>query len=98
MKIKRIVVKNEKKYANDVDSLITLVTQKGLDPFAEGNGLVGRLAGQKTRLLFEGKDLFFMPSQIFGNMNGRILRDGHGKPTGLLINTAFSELRLSKPE
>jgi hypothetical protein len=31
-------------------------------------------------------------------MNGRILRDDHGKPTGLLINTAFSELLFNKSD
>ena len=69
-----------------------------LDLFVEGDGLAGRLAGQKARLLFEDNDRFFMPSPIFGNMNGRILRDDHGKQTGLLINTAFSELRFNKSD
>jgi hypothetical protein len=39
-----------------------------------------------------------MPSPIFGNMNGRILTDDHGKPAGLLINTAFSKPRFNKSD
>jgi hypothetical protein len=56
------------------------------------------LAEQKAHFHFEGNDRFFMPSPIFGNMNGRILRDDHKKPNGLLINTAFSELRFIKSD
>ena len=72
--------------------------QLHLDLFVEGAGLAGRMAGQKAGLIFEGKDRFFMPSPIFGNMNGKILRGDHGKPIGLLINTAFSKLRFNKSD
>jgi CubicO group peptidase (beta-lactamase class C family) len=69
-----------------------------LELFVKGDGLVGRLAEQEAHFLFEGNDRFFMTSPIFGNMNGQILRDDHKKPNGLLINTAFSELRFIKSD
>ena len=72
--------------------------QLQLDLFEEGDGLTSRLAGQKARLHFEGNDRFIIPSPIFGNMSGRILRDNHEKPSGLLINTAFSELCFNKTD
>ncbi len=34
VKMQRISVRKEKDYGQDVDMLISLVTQKGLDPFA----------------------------------------------------------------
>lgn len=69
-----------------------------LELFAEGKGLAGRLAGQKIRFLFEGNNRFYIPNPIFGNMNGRILRDDHGKPGVLLINAVFSKLRFEKTQ
>jgi len=72
--------------------------QLHLDLFREKEALIWRLAGQKARLFFEGNDRVFIPSPIFGDMDGKILRDGHGKPTGLLLNTAFSMLRFKKSD
>jgi len=67
-----------------------------LDLFVEGDGLVSQLVGQKARLFFETNDRFFIPNPIFGAMSGRIVMNEHGKPKGLLINGAFSELRFNK--
>jgi CubicO group peptidase (beta-lactamase class C family) len=72
--------------------------QLRLDLFEEQGGLSSQLAGEKSSLHFEGNDRFIIPSPIFGNMNGRILRDNQEKPTGLLIYTAFSELRVNKTD
>jgi len=69
-----------------------------LELFPQAKGLVGRLDGQKIRFLFETDNRFFVPNPIFGNMNGKILRDNHGKPIGLLINAVFSQLRFEKAE
>jgi len=67
-----------------------------LDLFVEEDGLVSQLVGQKARLFFETNDRFFIPNPIFGDMNGRIVMNEHGKPKGLLINGAFSEFLFSK--
>jgi hypothetical protein len=72
--------------------------QLRLDLFEEQGGLSSRLVGEISSLHFEGNGRFIIPSQIFGNMNGRILRDNQEKPFGLLINTAFSELRFDKTD
>lgn len=67
-----------------------------LDLLVEGVGLVGRLNGRNARILFVDSDRFVMPNPIIGNLNGIILRDDQGLPSGLLINAAFSQLRFQR--
>jgi hypothetical protein len=67
-----------------------------LELSVEGDTLGCPLAGQGARILFGGKDRIVTNSPLFGNMNGRILRDDHRNPIGLLINIAFSKLRFKK--
>jgi len=67
-----------------------------LDLFRRRHALACRLAGEKIRVFFETNDRIFAYSPIFGDMSGKILRDTGGNPTGLLLNTAFSNLRFNK--
>jgi hypothetical protein len=64
--------------------------------FQEKDSLFCQHAGEKVPIFFEDDDRFFIPDPIFGNMNGTVLRCRNGRPVGLLINTAFSKLRLNK--
>jgi CubicO group peptidase (beta-lactamase class C family) len=63
-----------------------------IDLLVEGGGMACQLAGLKSRFLFETKNQFYIPNPIFGDMNGKIIKDNQGKVIRLQIQGAFSDL------
>lgn len=63
-----------------------------LDLFVEGDSMTCQLAGLKSRFRFETKGRFYIPNQVFGDMNGKIIKNEQGDVVTLLIQGVFSDL------
>ena len=63
-----------------------------IDLLVEEGSMACQLAGLKSRFQFETKDQFYIPNPIFGDMNGKIIKDKHGKVIRLQVQGAFSDL------
>jgi len=63
-----------------------------LDLSVDGDSMTCQLAGLISRLRFKNRDRFYLPNHVFGDMNGKIIKDEQGNVTRLLIQGAFSDL------